>query len=97
MGGVAASVVEIKPALPASVAAEQFFRAMMEYAEGQEMLLRHVCASYDRLAPGHRWPALSTKALSQALVKHGCRRGQRNTRRTDGKRLTTIQFPEASC
>lgn len=97
MGGVAASLAEIKPALSASAAAEQFFRAMMEYAEGQEMLLRHVCASYDRLAPDHRWPALSTKALSQALVKHGCRRGQRNTRSTDGKRLTTILFPEASC
>jgi len=97
MPSVAASLAEIKPSVPATVAAEQFFRAMMEYAEGQEMLLRHVCASYDRLAPDHRWPALSTKALSQALVKHGCRRGQRNTRRTDGKRLTTIQFPEAAC
>lgn len=97
MAGVVASLAEIKPALPASVAAEQFFLAMMEYAEGQEMLLRHVCSSYDRLAADHRWPPLSTKALSQALVKQGCRRGQRNNRRTDGTRLTTITFPEVPC
>lgn len=97
MAEAAPSVAEVKPSVVASVAAEQFFLVMMEYAEGQEMLLRHVCASYDRLATDHRWPPLSTKALSQALVKHGCRRGVRNTRRMNGQRLTTIQFPEVSC
>lgn len=91
------ALAEARPSKPVEVAVAEFLAQMLEYAAGEQMLLRHVCRSYDQLAEGHRWPALSTKALSQALVKHGCRRGQRNTRRTDGKRLTTIQFPEAAC
>lgn len=88
-----AVISDLLPSVSVDGAVSAFMAQMMEYAPGEEMLLRHVCQSYDQLATGHRWPPLSTKALSVALVKRGCKRGIRNNRRIDGTRLTTIQFP----
>lgn len=84
----------VPTAKPIGVAVGEFVAAMMDYAPGEEMVLRYVTQSYDRMADDHRWPPLSANKLSRELVRIGCRRGQRDERRRGGSRLTTITFPE---
>ncbi|MBK8211861.1 MAG: hypothetical protein IPK78_19885 [Rhodospirillales bacterium] len=77
----------------AAVAA--FAYSIHEWIEGNEIHLRHLMRNYHQMrASAHpEWPELSSKKLSQELVKLGCKRSQDDRRKAGGGRLTTMTFP----
>jgi hypothetical protein len=85
---------DVWPNLTAIEAAKAFYLEMQNHWPEDPVEMRLVRQAYVRLSNERGgWPSLSDKALSQHLVKFGCKRRKLDLRKTGGGRVTAFEFP----